>query len=97
VLINVGRGPLVNERALFDALRNGDVGAAAIDVWYRYPTEAGLTGAPATLPFGELANVLMTPHSSGVTTDTFIGRTDDITANIGRLARGETLRNVIGR
>ena len=97
VLINVGRGPLVNERALFDALRNGDVRAAAIDVWYRYPAGPGATTAPATLPFGELANVLMTPHSSGVTTDTFIGRTDDIAANIGRLARGETLRNVIGR
>jgi phosphoglycerate dehydrogenase-like enzyme len=97
VLINVGRGPLVNERALFDALRTGDVRAAAIDVWYRYPSRPGETTAPATLPFGELANVLMTPHTSGVTADTFIGRTDDITANIGRLARGETLRNIIGR
>jgi phosphoglycerate dehydrogenase-like enzyme len=97
VLINVGRGPLVNERALFDALRNGDVRAAAIDVWYRYPAGPGETAAPATLPFGELANVLMTPHSSGVTLDTFIGRTDDIAANIGRLARGETLHNVVPR
>jgi len=39
----------------------------------------------------------MTPHSSGVTTDTFGGRADDIAANIGRLARGETLRNVVIR
>ncbi|MDT5263666.1 MAG: hypothetical protein QOI90_292, partial [Mycobacterium sp.] len=97
VLINVGRGPLVNERALFDALRNGDVRAAAIDVWYRCPAGPGETTAPATLPFGELANVLMTPHSSGVTLDTFIGRTDDVAANIGRLARGETLHNVVPR
>jgi phosphoglycerate dehydrogenase-like enzyme len=95
VLINVGRGPLVDERALFDALRNGDVRAAAIDVWYRYPARPGESTAPATLPFGELDNVLMTPHSSGVTTDTFSGRADDIAANIGRLARGETLRNVV--
>jgi phosphoglycerate dehydrogenase-like enzyme len=97
VLINVGRGPLVDERALFEALRTGALGAAAIDVWYRYPSRPGETAAPATRPFGELANVLMTPHSSGVTADTFIGRTDDITANIGRLARGEMLRNVVGR
>jgi phosphoglycerate dehydrogenase-like enzyme len=97
VLINVGRGLLVNEHALFDALRNGDVRGAAIDVWYRYPTKPGETTAPATLPFGELDNVLMTPHSSGITTDTFGGRADDIAANVGRLARGETLRNVIGR
>ena len=97
VLINVGRGPLVDERALFDALRNGDVRGAAIDVWYRYPAKPGETTAPATLPFGELDNVLMTPHSSGVTADTFSGRADDIAANIGRLARGETLCNVLVR
>jgi NADP-dependent aldehyde dehydrogenase len=49
----------------------------------------------AFLPFHELANLLMTPHSSGVTSDTFIGRAGDIAANVGRLARGETLRNVV--
>ena len=37
VLINVGRGPLVDERALYDALLGGAIRAAAIDVWYRYP------------------------------------------------------------
>jgi phosphoglycerate dehydrogenase-like enzyme len=95
VLINVGRGPLVDERALFDALRNGDVRAAAIDVWYRYPAAPGTPTAPSTLPFNELANVLMTPHSSGVTAETFIGRADDVAANIGRLARGEALHNVV--
>ena len=58
---------------------------AAIDVWYRYPAGRGETAAPSDLPFHELPNVLMTPHSSGVTADTFIGRADDIAANIGRL------------
>ena len=65
VLINVGRGPLVDERALFDALRDSDIRAAAIDVWYQYPAGPGERAAPATLPFAQLANVLMTPHSSG--------------------------------
>jgi phosphoglycerate dehydrogenase-like enzyme len=97
VLINVGRGPLVDERALYDALLNGDIGSAAIDVWYRYPTGPGERSAPSDLPFAELANVLMTPHSSGVTTDTFRGRADDVAANIGRLERGEPLRNVVER
>jgi phosphoglycerate dehydrogenase-like enzyme len=97
VLINVDRGLLVDERALFDALRNGDVRGAAIDVWYRYPAGPGEAVAPATLPFSELDNVLMTPHASGVTTDTFGGRADDIAANIGRLARDEPLHNVVGR
>jgi phosphoglycerate dehydrogenase-like enzyme len=96
VLVNVGRGPLVAERALYEALRDGVIRAAAIDVWYRYPGHGGRT-APSDLPFHELANVLMTPHSSGVTADTFTGRADDVAANIGRLARGEALRNVVAR
>lgn len=97
VLINVGRGPLVDQDALYGTLLTGRLGAAAIDVWYRYPepTGRGASGAPADLPFHELPNLLMTPHSSGITTDTFRGRVDDIAANIGRLVRGEPLRNVV--
>ena len=94
VLINVGRGPLVQERALYDALSAGTIRAAAIDVWYRYPSADGVA-TPSDLPFAELPNLLMTPHSSGVTRDTFSGRVDDIVANIGRLQRGEPLRNVV--
>jgi phosphoglycerate dehydrogenase-like enzyme len=37
----------------------------------------------------------MTPHSSGITRNTFTGRVDDVVANMGRLSRGETLRNVV--
>jgi phosphoglycerate dehydrogenase-like enzyme len=94
VLINVGRGPLVQERALYDALADGVIRAAAIDVWYRYPSGDAVS-PPSDLPFRELANLLMTPHSSGVTRDTFTGRVDDIAANIGRLQRGEPLQNVV--
>ncbi|KMO76977.1 2-hydroxyacid dehydrogenase [Mycolicibacterium chlorophenolicum] len=94
VLINVGRGPLVQERALYEALAEGVIAGAAIDVWYRYPnSENGC--APSEFPFGELPNVLMTPHSSGITADTFAGRVGDVTANITRLQRGEPLRNLV--
>lgn len=94
VLINVGRGPLVQEQALYDALAARVIKGAAIDVWYRYPVdETGCT--PSDLPFSELTNLLMTPHSSGVTRNTFAGRTDDVAANIGRLTRGEPLRNLV--
>lgn len=96
VLVNVGRGPLVDERALYESLRDGHLRAAAIDVWYRYPSRGGQS-APSELPFHELANVLMTPHSSGVTADTFQGRAADVAANIGRLVRGEPLTNVVTR
>jgi phosphoglycerate dehydrogenase-like enzyme len=94
VLINVGRGRLVGERALYDALAGGVIRAAAIDVWYRYPAGDDMS-PPADHPFADLPNLLMTPHSSGITRDTFTGRVDDVVANIGRLARGEPLRNVV--
>jgi phosphoglycerate dehydrogenase-like enzyme len=94
VLINVGRGPLVAERALYEALSGRAIAGAAVDVWYRYPDGCD-QAAPSELPFDKLPNVLMTPHSSGVTSNTFNGRTDDIAANIGRLQRGEPLRNLV--
>jgi phosphoglycerate dehydrogenase-like enzyme len=94
VLINVGRGPLVEERALFEALRDREIAGAAIDVWYGYPAE-GTNAAPSELPFRELPNVLMTPHSSGLTRQTFAGRVADIAANVRRLAAGEQLENVV--
>jgi phosphoglycerate dehydrogenase-like enzyme len=95
VLVNVGRGPLVEEKALYEALRDGDIAGAAIDVWYGYPS-GGAVAAPSELPFRDLPNVLMTPHSSGVTRQTFMGRAADIAANVRRLAAGEQLQNVVG-
>ena len=96
VLINVGRGPLVAERPLYEALSARTIAGAAIDVWYQYPDADGNV-SPSELPFGKLPNILMTPHSSGVTESTFVGRVDDIAANIGRLSRGEPLQNLVDR
>jgi phosphoglycerate dehydrogenase-like enzyme len=94
VLVHVGRGPVVDEDALYRALSTRTLGAAALDVWYQYPTD-GHTGAPSKHPFETLDNVLMTPHSSGLTRQTFTRRAADIAANIGRLATGERLHNVV--
>ena len=49
--------PLVQEHALYEALADGVIRAAAIDVWYRYPSEDGV-GAPSDLPFAEPSNLL---------------------------------------
>ncbi len=94
VLVNVSRGPLVDEVALYEALAERRLGGAVLDVWYQYPA-AGSSGTPSTRPFANLTNVLMTPHISGVTRQTFDGRVSDITANIRRLAAGQDLRNVV--
>lgn len=94
ILINIGRGPLVQQQALYDALSRNTIRAAAIDVWYSYPGAAG-HGEPGDVPFAELPNLLMTPHSSGITTHTFVGRVRDIADNIRRLDRGLSLARTV--
>ncbi|WFB82045.1 MULTISPECIES: 2-hydroxyacid dehydrogenase [Streptomyces] len=90
LLVNVARGPVVQEAALYEALRSGALGGAALDVWWAGPREA-----PSRLPFADLPNVLMTPHHSGHTGDTFAARAAEIADNIGRLSRGEPLTGVV--
>ena len=95
LLINIGRGQIVDEEALYVALRDGRLGGAAIDVWWRYPTAAEPNPRPSRFPFHDLPNVLVTPHSSSYTEGTAERRYGGIVANIDRLARGETLVNVV--
>ncbi len=69
VLVNVGRGPIVEEAALYHALRTGALLAAGLDVWWRYP-DASDPGArqrtwPSACPFDRLPNVVLTPHHGG--------------------------------
>ena len=62
VLVNVARGPVVDERALVDALRAGVIAGAALDVYEREPgVEEGLLS---------LENVVLTPHLGSATRDT---------------------------
>ncbi|AXB41723.1 2-hydroxyacid dehydrogenase [Amycolatopsis albispora] len=94
LLINVARGPIVDEDALFTALVEEEIAGAALDVWWSHPKDgAGATGY--TRPFHELENVVLTPHHSGHTRETFTGRAAEIAANIGRLANGAQLSNVV--
>src|SRR5665811_1742761 len=82
ILVNVSRGQLIDEAALYAAFAANAIGGAVLDVWYQYPA-TGAQCTPASYPFSELSNVLMTPHISGVTRQTFEGRVADIVANIG--------------
>jgi phosphoglycerate dehydrogenase-like enzyme len=93
-LINVARGGIVDEAALYDALSTRTIAGAAIDVWYQYPA-ADEIRLPSAYPFHELDNILMTPHISGATDGTFSYRWEFINDNIRRLAAGEPLQNVV--
>jgi phosphoglycerate dehydrogenase-like enzyme len=93
-LINVARGPVVQEEALYHALSTRRIQGAAIDVWYQYPTE-DRPFAPSRFPFNELDNIIMTPHVSGWMRGTQENRFQLIAENINRLAAGQQLVNVI--
>lgn len=95
VLVNVARGPVVDEQALFDALRDRRIGGAVIDTWYQYPAADDACGAPSSLPFHELPNLLMTPHMSGWTRGTICRRQETMADNIRRRMRGEPCENVL--
>jgi phosphoglycerate dehydrogenase-like enzyme len=95
LLINIGRGAIVDEEALYVALRDGRLGGAAIDVWWRYPTAAEPHPRPSRFPFHDLPNLLMTPHSSSFTEGTAERRYSGIVTNIDRLSRGEPPVNVV--
>jgi phosphoglycerate dehydrogenase-like enzyme len=94
ILVNVSRGPVVSPGPLYDALHEHQIGGAVLDTWYTYPT-GGSQARPAEQPFEDLDNVVMTPHSSGITAQTFQGRARDIAENITRLADGAELERVV--
>jgi len=91
-IVNVGRGPVLNEDALYEALRSRHIAGAGLDVWYQYPG-VGQDRRPSRQPFHELDNVIMTPHKP--TAETMAYRWREIADNIGRFHRGEPLRCVV--
>jgi phosphoglycerate dehydrogenase-like enzyme len=94
LLINVARAAIVDEDALYAALKDGRLGGAALDVWWQYPTAAEPQRRPSRRPFHELSNVLITPHSSSSTDATAERRWSAVAGNLDRFVRGEPLRNV---
>ncbi|MDI6863699.1 MAG: 2-hydroxyacid dehydrogenase [Pseudothermotoga sp.] len=64
-LINVSRGDLLDEQALFEALKEGVLAGAAIDTWYTYPSFERECVLPSRFPFNMLRNVVMSPHVGG--------------------------------
>jgi phosphoglycerate dehydrogenase-like enzyme len=94
-LINIARGPVVDEDALYAALRDGGIAGAAIDVWWQYPNAGEPNRRGSRHPFHELPNVLVTPHNSGWTSGMVRRRWDEVAENLGRFVRGEPLINIV--
>ncbi|MFW6142510.1 MAG: 2-hydroxyacid dehydrogenase [Candidatus Saliniplasma sp.] len=65
-LVNVGRGPVIDEKALYQALKEGKIAGAAIDTWWNYPKgkDSRKNTSPSDYPLNEFDNVVFSPHRS---------------------------------
>ena len=99
VVVNVGRADIIDEAALYEALHDGMIHSAAIDVWYQYPSsaEARERTLPAEHPFHELDNIVMSPHRAGHHRAIEILRREHLAELLNTLAEGGEPENRVRR
>jgi phosphoglycerate dehydrogenase-like enzyme len=88
VLINTARGEVVDYGALADALKSGHLGGAAVDVFENEPDIRNC-------PLLGLENVILTPHSSAISTESPRRCMEKVAENLGRFYEGKPLLNVV--
>lgn len=89
-LINVGRGPLLDENAVIEALRERRIGTAALDVFEKEPL-------PSDSPFWELDNVLITPHIAGISEKMWERHYSLFSENLRRYLSGQPLLGLVNK
>ena len=89
-LMNLGRGALVDEAALIEALRAGRLAGAALDVFDEEPL-------PPTSPLWDLPEVILTPHTSGLAPRLWERAMEQFEANLRRFIAGAPLENVVDK
>jgi phosphoglycerate dehydrogenase-like enzyme len=90
LLINVARGKLIDDAAVANALRDGRLGGAALDVFTREPLEADS-------PYWDLPNVIVTPHTAGAMADYWTPLVTLFAENLRRFEDGRELLNVVDK
>ena len=90
VVINLGRGPTIDEQALIRALSEGRIRGAALDVFDEEPLPQGH-------PFYSLENVLLSPHCADHTSDWLDNAMRFFLAQLQRFRRGEALLNLVDK
>ena len=90
VAINIGRGAVIDEPALLDALTNRRLRGAALVVFETEPL-------PSSHPFWRLENVLLSPHCADHTPDSHLRAMQFFLENLARYEHGERLENVVDK
>jgi phosphoglycerate dehydrogenase-like enzyme len=89
-VVNIGRGPVLDETALVDALRSGAIRGAALDVFEHEPL-------PPQSPLWDMPNVIVSAHIGGDVAETMQRFTDGFLENLRRYIAGRPLRNVVDK
>jgi phosphoglycerate dehydrogenase-like enzyme len=99
VVVNVGRGPVIDEAALYEALHSGHLAAAGIDVWYTYPhgEEERAHTLPSRFPFHELDNVVLSPHRGGWLEAAEERRLQELATLLTAAANGQPMPNLVDK
>jgi glycerate dehydrogenase len=92
ILVNVARGAIVDEGALYEHLRSTHEFSAAIDTWWDEPSGGAFH---VDEPFFELPNLLGSPHNSGIVPGIEVVATRRAAENIARFLRGERVHGVV--
>ena len=95
ILVNVGRGRIVDQEALYHALKSGRLHSAGLDVWYNYPPDEASREhtPPADFPFHELDNVVMSPHRGGGSMEMDLLQMEYLADILNLAAQGQPLPN----
>jgi len=95
IVVNVARGAILDEDALFDHLRANPSFGAGIDAWWDEPGD-GEAFAPR-LPFLDLPNVIGSPHNSAITAGAWADAARRAAENVTQFLRGEPADNLVDR
>jgi len=95
ILVNVGRAAIVDERALYEHLRDQPEFCAGIDAWWHEPGPG--TEFSTRYPFFGLPNLIGSPHNSGVTDGALQVGARKAAENVRRFLRGEPVIGVVHR
>ncbi|MBN9388870.1 MAG: D-2-hydroxyacid dehydrogenase [Chloroflexi bacterium] len=90
ILINIARGQLIKEQELVEALQNGTIAGAGLDVFEKEPL-------PSTSPLWDLPNVLLTPHSGGIFQKLDVNSFKFFYEQLERFLKGEELQNIVDK
>ena len=94
-IVNVGRFNAIDQKALFNALKDGTLAGAAIDTWEEKPKTKSALLKPSAFDFESLPNIILSPHAAMRVANGHQNYVDDVTQNVIRYVTGEQPINKI--